>query len=306
MVPLSAPGLPLQVAASAMWCVPRPLVEWSDVLHLSTVRAAAMIDVEDRSRAHLDYVDALSRNTRQRSQTAVLKALWRFEADRLASFEQALGRTVASCSCTTEEDRLALDVRSVEVIPFGVDVPASVPAEAAHPTVLFPGNLGYFANVDAAVWLANDIFPLVREVVPNARLLLVGARPTREIRALARAGIVEVHADVDAMTPFYGRAWVVAAPLRYGTGLQTKVLEAFAHQRPVVVTTGVAARVPGVTVGRELEAADDRQALAERIIRLLREPSERRRLSAAGLEVARDLSWDRCAMDLEATYRPSR
>lgn len=295
--------LPIQVAANATWRVPLELVRRSDVLHLSTVRAVPMIEVRDRTRSHLDFVDALSRNTLHRAATSPFGAVWRNEAKRLRRFEQEVGATVASSSCTTEEDRQAIGLPSIRVIPFGVEVPEFVPAAAPAPTVLFPGNLGYFANVDAAVWLAKDIFPAVLDAVPDARLLIVGARPTREIRALARSGTVEIHADVPRMTPFYGQAWLVAAPLRYGTGLQTKVLEAFAHGRPVVTTTAVASRVPGVIAGQHLEVADDTRSFAATIIRLLRDDKWRDRLSAQGSSAARSLSWESCAQLLEAAYQ---
>lgn len=295
--------LPFQVAASAFWRVPRDLADRSEVLHVSTVRSAPLVESTDRSRIHLDFVDALSRNTLQRANATSLRPFWRTEAERLRRFEIELGSSVATTSCTTEEDRRAIGIESISVIPFGVDIPASVPPQASVPTILFPGNLGYFANVDAATWLAKEILPLVREIVPDARLLVVGARPTRAVRALARAGVIEVHPDVPFMSPFYGAAWVVAAPLRYGTGLQTKVLEAFAHGRSVVTTTAVAARVPGVVVGQHLAAADDAEALAVLLGGLLGDLSHREGLAAAGLRVAQRLSWEECGRLLEAAYQ---
>lgn len=298
------PGrLPFQVAPGALWRVPRSTVESSDVLHVSTVRSAPMLERRDWPRAHLDFVDALSRNTLHRATASHLRPFWRNEAERLRRFEIELASRVASSSCTTDEDRRAIGIPTIRVIPFGVEVPASVPPPAPAPTILFPGNLGYFANIDAAVWLAEELLPLVREAVSDARLLLVGARPARRIRALARADVVEVHGDVPSMTPFYGAAWVVAAPLRYGTGLQTKVLEAFAHGRAVVTTTSVAARVPGVAAGEHLEAADDAHSLAVLISQVLKDGSRRTRLATAGNAIASSLSWDRCSQMLEATYQ---
>ncbi|HUP85613.1 MAG TPA: glycosyltransferase family 4 protein [Acidimicrobiales bacterium] len=262
-----------------------------------------MLEQGDLRRVHLDFVDALSQNTLYRAEASRLPSFWRIEAERLRRLEVEVGALVASSSCTTEADRRAIGIPTTKVIPFGVDLPASVPPSASRPTILFPGNLGYFANVDAAVWLAEEILPLVRETVPDVRLLAVGARPARQVRALAHTDLIEVHGDVPSMTPFYGAAWIVAAPLRYGTGLQTKVLEAFAHRRAVVTTTGVASRVPGVVAGEHLETADEASTLAKSLVRLLLDQSRRDRLAAAGNAVAQNSSWHECGRMLERAYQ---
>ncbi|MEA3075337.1 MAG: hypothetical protein QOF60_245 [Actinomycetota bacterium] len=292
---------PLQVAAFSRWRVPASLVREADVVHLSTVRAGAMVD--DFSHAHLDYVDALSRNTEQRAASTRPRAFWLREARRLRTYEVELGRRVRSSSCTSDDDRIAIGLPDIDVVPFGVRVPDDVPEPDGAPTILFPGNLGYFANIDAAVWLATSIFPTLRRAVPNAHLVIAGARPSSEVRALGDLDGIEVHADVPSMTPFFGRSWVVAAPLRYGTGLQTKVLEGFAHRRAVVTTTAVAGRVPGAAVGVHLEAADDTPAIAALLAELLGDRARRERLAAAGLGIARSLSWEACTRLLEAAYR---
>lgn len=294
---------PMQVAAFSAWRVPSSLLREADVIHLSTVRAVPMVRPADLERAHLDYVDALGRNTYDRGRYTHPRLLWHREARRLREFEIRVGTQARSSSCTSEADRVAIGLASIAVVPFGVRIPNEVPEEDPSPTLLFPGNLGYFANVDAARWLATAIFPRVRSVIPNTRLLVVGARPRRQVRALAGQEGVEVHANVPDMTPFFGRAWAVAAPLRYGTGLQTKVLEAFAHCRPVVTTTAVASRVPGVVVRKHLEAADDASSLAQLLVGLLQDSNRRRLLADEGLRIAASLSWRSCATSLVASYR---
>lgn len=294
---------PMQVAAFSMWRVPEELLRGADVIHISTVRAVPLVTPTELPRAHLDYVDALSRNTEDRARYARPRPLWRREARLLHEFEVRVGTLVRSSSCTSEADRATIGLPFTAVVPFGVRIPSAVPETDPTPTILFPGNLGYFANVDAAVWLATSILPGVRKALPAARLLIVGARPTREVRALAAHDGVEVHADVPDMTPFYGRAWVVAAPLRYGTGLQIKVLEAFAHRRPVVTTTTVAGRVPGAVVGRHLEAADDVSSLTELLIGLLQDSVRRAQVAGEGSTIAGSLSWHACAQRLVSAYR---
>ncbi len=53
-------------------------------------------------------------------------------------------------------------------------------------TVVFSGNMGYFPNVNAAVWFAREVLPRVRQALPETRFLIVGARPARAVRGLAK------------------------------------------------------------------------------------------------------------------------
>jgi len=102
--------------------------------------------------------------------------------------------------------------------------------------IVFAGNLGYFPNVDAAAWLARDILPRLRAARADVELRLVGARPARAIRALASEPGVSLAASVPAMAPELAAATVALIPLRAGSGLQNKVLEAMSVGTPVVAT----------------------------------------------------------------------
>src|SRR5262249_60621283 len=122
------------------------------------------------------------------------------------------------------------NAETVRVAPNGVDGAAFPYRPDGRPParLVFAGNLGYFPNVDAAAWLARDVLPRVRAAVPAAELRLVGARPARPVRALARAAGVSLAASVPAMAPELAAATVAVVPLRAGSGLQNKVLDALA------------------------------------------------------------------------------
>ena len=95
--------------------------------------------------------------------------------------------------CTVVADPDAQAVRKtvpdarVDLIPYGTDTdyfhPVAVEKEPA--TLVFHSHLGYTPNIDAALEFANDIFPLVRQRVPEARLHLIGASPDAKVLALA-------------------------------------------------------------------------------------------------------------------------
>lgn len=189
----------------------------------------------------------------------------------------------------------------VEVIPNGVDTRGFRPRPTARiPALLFVGNYDYPPNVDAARYLAQDIFPVVRERLPQARLWLVGNAPPPELRALASESI-RVTGRVPDVRPYLARAGAFVSPLRLGAGIKNKVLEALAMGCPVIATPlsldGIAARD-----GHEVLVAEG-PALAEAALRLLQDVGLSRQLSLNGRRLIESrYSWDHVAERYLALY----
>jgi len=166
---------------------------------------------------------------------------------------------------------------SVRVLPNAVRPPAHTTAPPGERRLLFVGNLTYEPNLEAAHMLAHEILPLVRERHPDATVDLVGPNDG----SLEPSSHVRVAGRVAELAPWYDGADVVVAPLLRGGGTRIKVLEAFAHRRPVVAT---AAAVAGLAVrdGHEVSLGGTPRELAERVGALLAEP----RRAAAMVEAA--------------------
>jgi glycosyltransferase involved in cell wall biosynthesis len=161
--------------------------------------------------------------------------------------------------------------RSV-VVPNGVDIASW---SRRNPTlgaeIVLTGAMDYGPNVDAAVRLARTIFPLVRRQVPAARLTLVGRDPAPDVLALADLEGVRVTGYVEDVRPFLENAAVFAAPLRFGAGIQNKLLEAMSMAVPSVVSTLAAdglRTIDGTTP--PIVVVDDDAATAEAIVATLR------------------------------------
>ncbi|MFC3686821.1 glycosyltransferase [Aquipuribacter hungaricus] len=175
------------------------------------------------------------------------------------------------------------------VVPNAWDEPTPLP-QATGPVVCFVALLSWAPNVDAAVWFAEQVWPLVRAERPDATLLLVGRNPAPAVRELAGPGL-EVTGTVPDLTPSYARSALAVAPLRSGGGSRLKILEALAHARPVVSTT---VGVEGLEdlVGRGVVVADEPAAMARELVDLLADPARRARLGEAGAAaVGDDHSW---------------
>jgi glycosyltransferase involved in cell wall biosynthesis len=164
---------------------------------------------------------------------------------------------------------------------------ASISAAGQPFTFLFVGSFGYYPNDDAARYFCGKVLPLLRAGAPGPfRVRLVGANPSAAVRLLAAMPDVTVTGPVADVTPWYQSANAVIVPVRAGGGTRIKVLEAFAHQRPVVATSAGAEGVE-VTAGRHLLIADSPGDFAACCGRLMRDPALGRKLAIQGTEFAR-------------------
>lgn len=217
---------------------------------------------------------------------------YRLEAAALRRLEaRAVSEAdVVTVISQTDRKRLPGHPRRVLVCPNGWTSQPVLPAAEA-PVVAFVALLGWTPNVDAAVYLTREVWPLVRSAVAGAHLLLVGRDPAPSVRALA-APDVEVTGTVADVRPHLARARVAVAPLRAGSGSRLKVLEALDAGRPVV---GTSKGLEGLEdlVGRGAVVADGAAALAGEIARLLNDRASAEALGRRGHDaVASDYSWD--------------
>lgn len=218
-----------------------------------------------------------------------------------AALGRAVSRRVDSLVVLTEQDRCTITRLSptapLTCIPIGYDVPERPlhPAGTGKDEIVYVGSFIHPPNVDAAAWLAREIFLRVRSRVPTATLQLIGSHASHEVEALAGDG-VGVHGDVPAVLPFLDAAAVFAAPIRTGGGMRVKVLEALAYGKAVVATP-LAVEGLDVTDGEQVLVAETEAAFADALVALLRDPERRTALEMAAR------AWAEQHLDLTAPVR---
>ncbi len=208
-------------------------------------------------------------------------------ASEMKIAEMAVYRNADLVWAATDSDREAL-LNEEPNLQIGV-IPTihSLPSDASGGKVsrdrhqlVFIGSFAHEPNVDAIVYFCREIFPAIRNSVPNAKLKIVGNAPSNEIARLA-SDAIEVTGYVPDTTPFLESSAISVAPLRFGAGMKGKIGEAMCHGLPVV-TTSVGVDGFGLTPGENVLVADSAEEFAAAVVRLMRDPALAQRLGASG------------------------
>ena len=266
-----------------------------------------------RSYAHelpmtLDFMDVFSAGMARRAMQAPLwqRPVLALEAHRLLTYEAAAFDWFQHHTIISDQDRQLIQHPrrdQIKIVLNGIDTDffRPQPTVAKEFDLLFCGNMSYHPNVDAAGFLAEEILPLVRQRHPGARLLVAGTTPAPRVLALASTQ-VQVSGWVPDIRTAYASARVFVAPMRVGTGLQNKLLEAMAMALPCV-TTPLANNALGGTDGQELRVAAGASALAAAISSLLDDAVEAEKLAVSGQTfVKHHYTWAGATVRLEALF----
>jgi glycosyltransferase involved in cell wall biosynthesis len=272
-----------------------------DVAFAQLFRMRPYLDRFVSSRRVIELSDSLTLNLRRALPFKPIVKRWAFEEElrRVDRYERETLSRVEEAWVVSGPDRQDLLARSpqarVEVIPNGVETRwgQSGLEGPKQNEAIFLGNLTVSHNRDAARHLVRDIWPLVRKRIPDATLRLVGKHDAN-LRSLASKQGVILSGFVEDLSPVFRCARIALAPLRFGSGLQNKVLEAMASGLPVVATPLVSQPI-NAEPEREILIATTAAEQAEAACRLLKDDGLAMRVGqAARAFVLSRFTWD-CA-----------
>ncbi|HEY8019698.1 MAG TPA: glycosyltransferase [Thermoanaerobaculia bacterium] len=195
--------------------------------------------------------------------------------------------------------------RRIRVVPNAVALDDHRPPAAGAPRsrrLLFVGNFEHLPNLDALDYLLGDLWPRIRRRVPDAELVVVGARAGPSVCGYDGRDGVTVVGAVPETRPYFQECRALVAPIRAGSGTRLKVLEALACATPVLTTTIGAEGIEGVP-GRHFLIADAAADLVEGACRLLEDDELCARLGREGRDlVERRYGWEASAAAALAGY----
>ncbi len=229
-----------------------------------------------------------------------LKLQQRYEQNYLEKFSEIV-------TVTTKDRRMVKKLEpesSVTVIPNGVDLtkfPRRITNQGGQ-RIVFVGNMDRPLNIDAACFLAREVFPAIRERYPEAVLELVGAKPVAEVLELNDLPGIMVTGKVSSVVEYLHWATVCVIPIRRGYGLRNRTLEAMAAAVPVVGSDRALAEfeVDGTKVPLRAMRANTLEEYIYAIGRLFSEPKLREKLSEnARSLVEKEYTWDKVGQKYE-------
>jgi len=274
----------------------KQIVQWISKIHPDAVyvqlhRMAPYADSLNIPKV-LDFQDAFSMGVYRRLKTIspLLRPAYYLEYRLLKNNEQRLLKRYPFTTIISRVDRKWIDpenVHDIQLVLNGVDFLYYTPTAVAKDfDILFTGNMGYMPNIDAAEFLVNDIMPLVWALFPDTKVVLAGATPHARVNAL-KSDRVSVTGFVPDLRPYYQRARMFVAPLRMGSGLQNKLLEAMAMNVPSI-TSSIANNSLKATHNHEIIVCEQADEYAQSIIDFLSHPSSAETISKNAFSYVND------------------
>jgi polysaccharide biosynthesis protein PslH len=254
----------------------------------------------------MDFVDVDSAKFESYAEdgSGFMRWVHKREGKKLAEFEAEIAKR-ANASLFVSEAEAALfrarnGVGNVYGVGNGIDSVFFDPAakyKKLHPVfpdplIVFTGQMDYRPNIEAVADFAHNAFPAIRAAHPETTFAIVGRNPTQAVVDLSALPGVMVTGAVDDVRTWLSGADVVVAPLRIARGIQNKVLEAMAMEKPVVASTAAAEGIDATNNAHFIVAptvADEARIVSE----LLGDTKRRLTLGkAARAHVVAHYGWD--------------
>ena len=266
-----------------------------DIIHTYMLRLAGYTEDFNMPKI-LDLIDSMQLNFERRAslEKYPLKAIFNMELKRLKTYENKMVNKYDVSVVVSDKDKKYIDSTKVVSIPLGVDTDVFRPYGDLKKSkiIIFSGNMGYFPNENAILWFNEKCFSMIKEQVPDSRLLIVGNNPGPRLKAIHDGKSVIVTGYVDSMARALNEAEIAIAPMQAGSGMQFKILETMACALPVV-TTSLGLGAISVVDGESILLADNPEQFTQACVSLLRDHGLARKIGRNGREsVVEKYSWE--------------
>ncbi|MFZ1721952.1 MAG: glycosyltransferase family 4 protein, partial [Microgenomates group bacterium] len=243
-----------------------------------------------------------------------LKPFLAIDIAKIKHWETYYWNTADSLIVMSDEDKTYIqnyvsNPKKVEVVANGVDTMwfnEKSQKNVNKPTVLFVGTFKWLPNVEAVTFLAEKIWPAIRERIKDAQLWIVGNAPTAKVLSYQNIPGIKVTGTIPDIRDAFSGSDLLIAPVLSGKGTRYKVLEAMASGTPIVATHTA---VEGLDVTNSVHAmiADEPQQLAEQVVTLLENNQLRKKLADNGRAfVKKRYDWSLIADELDSIYKKFR
>lgn len=250
-------------------------------------------------------------------QTAMplLRPVLAIEARRLKKYEGNLVEQFDQTMAVSEIDKQALskvtrdksNASKISVIPIAVDCTTLQPVQVSDRTtdILTVSTLFYPPNADGVRWFLREVFPIVQSQIPNVTLSVVGPRPPKDIVEFGaqHSDCVQVTGYVLDLQEYFERAALMVVPVRAGSGMRVRILEALARGMPIVTTTTGVEGIDAINE-KHLLVSDEPEKFASAVVRLLKDRTLAKTLALQGRQLAEQkYDWQAVLPKLSVLYQ---
>lgn len=244
-----------------------------------------------------------------------IRPLLQIDVEKLKRSERFYWRQASQVIAVSEADKREMNKLepnlSVKIVPNGVNLELfkkKTSWDSKEPTVLFVSNFKWLQNIEAALVLIKDVYPLVKKSIPKAKLLITGQFITDNIKEAAKdkKGITVTELpvdDVDSLVRAYHDSSVFASTIKGPGGTRLKNLAAMASQLPIV-STKVGVEGLEVKDGTHVLIGNTPEKIAELIVKVIKSPKLAEKLATTTRKHVEDnFDWRKIAVNLDSIYK---
>ena len=278
-----------------------------DVITGYMIRIAPYFEKHCSKNIIIDFVDAVSMMYERRIQT--VNSLWDkfkigIEFLKVKNYEKKCCKIFKTQTVISKFDKEYIEnfakKTNISVIGNGVDTEYFKPMEAEKKNnICFVGSMQYIPNSEAAKYFATEVFPKIKNVIPNAKFKIIGANPRKELFEITKdiEGI-EITGRVEDVREYMKDSSVSVCPVRIAGGIQNKILEAMSMGIPVVTTSEGA---EGIGADENiLVVAKNNEDYANKVMELMQNEQVQKEISVKSREfILKNFSWSGIGINLK-------
>lgn len=241
-----------------------------DHLLAQLVRTSEYFKMHVQYKKSIDYMDALGYGLERRAEHSRWPMKWMLqeESQRMYRYENVIWNYYDHHFIISKKDALKIRVpqpHRMIILANGIDTHYfKRSAKTLGDKIVFTGNMGYPPNVDAALFLIRQVMPLVWKINPHISVVIAGADPDT-ILLREKSSHITITGRVEDIRNYYDQAALFVAPMRMGTGMQNKILEAMSMEIPII-TSDIAAEAFHPTLQNTMMVASEADSMATLIL----------------------------------------
>lgn len=238
--------------------------------YLDTIRAHSKAPVAMRAHnVEFTIWASLAKGEKNKLRRGYLNLLARrlklFEIKQLNAYDAIVPITQRDA----EHFRLLGSTLPMFVSPTGIDPQRLVrsPSKRQFPSVFHIGSLDWLPNQEGILWFLDNVWSKVAEQHPDIKFYVAGRNMSSRFAQLTYPNL-EILGEVEDAVEFMNQNTIMVVPLRSGSGMRIKIIEALALGKTVISTT-VGAEGIGAKAGKEILLADDAKAFYQQLDKCL-------------------------------------